>query len=360
MFDKGKSIDFGFENVAMKAWEGERAHEVGLDDLELKLGSGSTRKFIAAMRSTACNRYPKMFNDCFAVPVFSSGSPRATPFSSIGFDFTTLLLLHSLYLKHISVFLLVSGVRTGTSLVEQLLSVLYNGAKLCFRQQSVSVSYQLLLIEICYIGWIKAAKQPPATSWKPLTDMMCFIQSQRLSGTGAIGDIDIATAPSGTTFAGLFAFPLALPFEFNFFNVEPPDLSTAPVLRTTTGPGFGLSAPNFLPLSAFFTPSFFFFCSSTSRTRFPAGPSISLLSTAVFTSVVVGDIVKRKTIQARRTNAERIVTDWEIEESLGLKSEMELKRSERRVQCREEEDDGKTDGGFWSYNVNCLDTGYRK
>ncbi|XP_019156230.1 PREDICTED: protein BRASSINAZOLE-RESISTANT 1-like isoform X2 [Ipomoea nil] len=43
MFDKGKSIDFGFENVAMKAWEGERAHEVGLDDLELKLGNGSTR-----------------------------------------------------------------------------------------------------------------------------------------------------------------------------------------------------------------------------------------------------------------------------------------------------------------------------
>lgn len=43
MLDKGKSVDFGFENVAVKAWEGERIHEVGLDDLELTLGSGNTR-----------------------------------------------------------------------------------------------------------------------------------------------------------------------------------------------------------------------------------------------------------------------------------------------------------------------------
>lgn len=36
--DKGKSVEFNFENVpAVKAWEGERIHEVGPDDLELKL-----------------------------------------------------------------------------------------------------------------------------------------------------------------------------------------------------------------------------------------------------------------------------------------------------------------------------------
>ncbi|XP_031118869.1 protein BRASSINAZOLE-RESISTANT 1-like [Ipomoea triloba] len=43
ILDKGKSVDFGFENVAVKAWEGERIHEVGLDDLELTLGSGTAR-----------------------------------------------------------------------------------------------------------------------------------------------------------------------------------------------------------------------------------------------------------------------------------------------------------------------------
>ncbi|RAL47321.1 hypothetical protein DM860_013286 [Cuscuta australis] len=41
--EEGKmSMDFDFEKVAMKAWEGERIHEVGLDDLELKLGSSRT------------------------------------------------------------------------------------------------------------------------------------------------------------------------------------------------------------------------------------------------------------------------------------------------------------------------------
>ncbi|CAA2977866.1 protein BRASSINAZOLE-RESISTANT 1-like [Olea europaea var. sylvestris] len=43
MLDKGKSTEFGFENVPVKAWEGERIHEVGLDDLELTLGSGNAR-----------------------------------------------------------------------------------------------------------------------------------------------------------------------------------------------------------------------------------------------------------------------------------------------------------------------------
>ncbi|KAK6162814.1 hypothetical protein DH2020_002655 [Rehmannia glutinosa] len=43
MSDKGKSSEFDFENVAVKAWEGERIHEVGMDDLELTLGNGNTR-----------------------------------------------------------------------------------------------------------------------------------------------------------------------------------------------------------------------------------------------------------------------------------------------------------------------------
>ncbi|XP_073315273.1 protein BRASSINAZOLE-RESISTANT 2-like [Primulina huaijiensis] len=41
--DKGKGIDFGLENMAVKPWEGEMIHEVGMDDLELTLGSGNTR-----------------------------------------------------------------------------------------------------------------------------------------------------------------------------------------------------------------------------------------------------------------------------------------------------------------------------
>ncbi|CAN4105282.1 unnamed protein product [Withania somnifera] len=41
--DKGKNIDFDFENVSVKAWEGERIHDVGFDDLELTLRSGSAR-----------------------------------------------------------------------------------------------------------------------------------------------------------------------------------------------------------------------------------------------------------------------------------------------------------------------------
>lgn len=41
--DKGKGTEFDFEKVAVKAWEGERIHEVGLDDLELTLGSGNAR-----------------------------------------------------------------------------------------------------------------------------------------------------------------------------------------------------------------------------------------------------------------------------------------------------------------------------
>ncbi|CAI9116683.1 OLC1v1017896C1 [Oldenlandia corymbosa var. corymbosa] len=40
---KGKGTDFDMEKLPVKAWEGERIHEVGLDDLELTLGSGNAR-----------------------------------------------------------------------------------------------------------------------------------------------------------------------------------------------------------------------------------------------------------------------------------------------------------------------------
>ncbi|CAK9178554.1 unnamed protein product [Ilex paraguariensis] len=41
--DKGKRTEFDFEKIAVKPWEGEKIHEVGLDDLELTLGIGNTR-----------------------------------------------------------------------------------------------------------------------------------------------------------------------------------------------------------------------------------------------------------------------------------------------------------------------------
>lgn len=43
ILEKRKGKEFEFESVPVKAWEGERIHEVGLDDLELALGLGSTR-----------------------------------------------------------------------------------------------------------------------------------------------------------------------------------------------------------------------------------------------------------------------------------------------------------------------------
>ncbi|KAK8585084.1 hypothetical protein V6N13_139023 [Hibiscus sabdariffa] len=41
--EKGRGSEFQFESVQVKPWEGERIHEVGLDDLELTLGSGKAR-----------------------------------------------------------------------------------------------------------------------------------------------------------------------------------------------------------------------------------------------------------------------------------------------------------------------------
>lgn len=35
--------EFEFENGRVKPWEGERIHEVGVEDLELTLGSGKSR-----------------------------------------------------------------------------------------------------------------------------------------------------------------------------------------------------------------------------------------------------------------------------------------------------------------------------
>lgn len=36
----GRGSDFDFENGRVKPWEGERIHEVGMDELELTLGCG--------------------------------------------------------------------------------------------------------------------------------------------------------------------------------------------------------------------------------------------------------------------------------------------------------------------------------
>lgn len=41
--EKGKGMEFEFENGGVKAWEGERIHDVGVDDLELTLGSGNSK-----------------------------------------------------------------------------------------------------------------------------------------------------------------------------------------------------------------------------------------------------------------------------------------------------------------------------
>ncbi|CAA2967631.1 Hypothetical predicted protein [Olea europaea subsp. europaea] len=43
MLEKETGTQFDFKKVAGKPWEGERIHEVGLDNLELTLGSGSTQ-----------------------------------------------------------------------------------------------------------------------------------------------------------------------------------------------------------------------------------------------------------------------------------------------------------------------------
>jgi brassinosteroid resistant 1/2 len=43
MNEKGRGSEFQFENGRVMAWEGERIHEVGLDDLELTLGNGKSR-----------------------------------------------------------------------------------------------------------------------------------------------------------------------------------------------------------------------------------------------------------------------------------------------------------------------------
>ncbi|MBA0585692.1 hypothetical protein E1A91_D02G113100v1 [Gossypium mustelinum] len=38
--DKGRGAEFEFESGQVKPWEGERIHDIGMDDLELTLGSG--------------------------------------------------------------------------------------------------------------------------------------------------------------------------------------------------------------------------------------------------------------------------------------------------------------------------------
>lgn len=41
--DRGWGSEFEFENGRVKPWEGERIHEIGVDDLELTLGSTKAR-----------------------------------------------------------------------------------------------------------------------------------------------------------------------------------------------------------------------------------------------------------------------------------------------------------------------------
>lgn len=43
MVQMNHGSEFEFESGKVKAWEGERIHEVGVDDLELTLGNGSGR-----------------------------------------------------------------------------------------------------------------------------------------------------------------------------------------------------------------------------------------------------------------------------------------------------------------------------
>ncbi|KAJ6420020.1 hypothetical protein OIU84_030026 [Salix udensis] len=41
--ERGRGAEFEFENCRVKPWEGERIHEIGVDDLELTLGGGKAR-----------------------------------------------------------------------------------------------------------------------------------------------------------------------------------------------------------------------------------------------------------------------------------------------------------------------------
>lgn len=38
--ERARGSEFEFESGRLKAWEGERIHEVGVEDLELTLGNG--------------------------------------------------------------------------------------------------------------------------------------------------------------------------------------------------------------------------------------------------------------------------------------------------------------------------------
>lgn len=41
--ERDRVSEFEFESDTVKPWEGERIHDIGVDDLELTLGSGKTR-----------------------------------------------------------------------------------------------------------------------------------------------------------------------------------------------------------------------------------------------------------------------------------------------------------------------------
>ncbi|XP_071694480.1 uncharacterized protein [Rutidosis leptorrhynchoides] len=44
ILDKGKGVELGFGNGGLNAWVGEKIHDMGLDDLELTLGTGNADK----------------------------------------------------------------------------------------------------------------------------------------------------------------------------------------------------------------------------------------------------------------------------------------------------------------------------
>lgn len=41
--EKGRGSDFQFESAPVKPWEGEKIHDVGMEDLDLSLGIGKAQ-----------------------------------------------------------------------------------------------------------------------------------------------------------------------------------------------------------------------------------------------------------------------------------------------------------------------------
>ena len=50
----GQGSEIKFENSQVKPWEGERIHDVGMEDLELTLGNGKARGWLWTTRKACC------------------------------------------------------------------------------------------------------------------------------------------------------------------------------------------------------------------------------------------------------------------------------------------------------------------